>query len=646
MKQFLKFVVGIAIMVILAFPASKLQAQVLGEFTSIEIVNNAPYQSIEDSANTQVIGEQFALPPNYLTKDLDDGYYGGPGNAGLPLGFEYEFNGEIYDRIFINVNGFVTFGQKEDGVLKQPPFLALATRTPNALFFEDPTYPVNVIAPFWGDHKFRTTAEAFSGYAESSVMYLAEADKFTVEWKDLNINYNLNGEFIKSSVGNFQLIIYKSVYEFSKQGDIEFAYGQVNTNNNSGDTRVITKGASVGVKGEGIVSGGKADYLNALLFGDNFDNAHTSEILTQAWTPSGGTDKRIRISAAASSNVEEFWGDGDVDYSKAAGNKHFGLSQSRYVTVNDIRIVLNSVATGIPLDPVRRRAAYHGDVNHDGRYYIDDQGVRKNVYWRNKHYSDSLPNEVSSLKQILFEANEEDAAWMLSFLGNHVFELPWLLDTANRNGKLTKSNDLADDITFGEITKINDMYQIPVYLNNAHNGKLSAKFKLNNEIVNVVANKQLDENQLMSSFGTNIVTFAGFGEFTKEEPIVTLYIKANTEIINATEVRVNNEDKSDLSVISSLNTQIVNNDITSTPNPLSNNTEIVANINNTANYKVAIYDIIGNEVKLIVDGILESGLNTFSWDRTNKNNVRVNSGVYIFRIEGNGTSINTKLIVE
>lgn len=646
MKQFLKFVVGIALMVILAFPASKLQAQVLGEFTSIEIVNNAPYQSIEDSANAVVIGENFALPPNYLTKDLDDGYYGGPANAGLPLGFEYEFNGEIYDRIFINVNGFISFGQKEDGVLKQPPFLALATRTPRALFYEDPTYPVNVIAPFWGDHKFRTQAESFSGYAESSVMYLAEADKFTVEWKDLNINYNLNGEFIKSSVGNFQVIIYKSIYEFSKQGDIEFAYGQINTNNNSGDTRVITKGASVGVKGEGIVSGGKADYLNALLYGNNFDNASSSEILTQAWTPSGGNDKRIRISAAASSNVDEFWGDGDVDYSKANGNKHFGLSQSRYVTVNDIRIILNSVATGIPLDPVRRRAAYHGDVNHDGRYYINDLGVRNNVYWRNKHYSDSLPNEVSSLKQILFEANEEDAAWMLQFLGNNVFELPWLLDTAVRKGKLANAPLIADGLVFGQISKINDMYQIPVYLNNAHSGKLSGKFELNNEIVNVIANKQLDENQLMNSFGTNIIAFAGSGEFSNNEPIITVYVKTVNEVINVTKVRLNNEEISDLSVISSINTMNEVNNLTSTPNPFSNSTELAANINNTTNYKVAIYDIIGNEVKLIADGILESGLNTFTWDRTNQNNIRVNSGVYIFRIEGNGTSINHKLIVE
>lgn len=646
MKQFLKFVVGLAMLLILAYPASKLQAQVLGEFTSIEIVDGVPYTSIEGDTNVVVIGENFALPPNYLTKDLDDGYYGGTGNAGVPLGFQFEFNGEIYDRIFINVNGFVSFGQIDEGVLKQPPFLALATKTPNALFFEDPTYPVNVLAPFWGDHRYRTIAESFNGFAPTEVMFVAKTDRFIVEWKDLNINYRLNGEVIKSSVANFQLIIYKSVYPFSKQGDVEFAYGQVNTNNDSGDSRVVTQGASVGVKGEGIVSGGKADYLNGLEYGSNFDDAQNSTRLTQAWQPSGGTDKRIRFTAAASSNIEEFWGDGDVDFSKAEGNKHFGLPQNRYVTVNDVRIIMNSVATAIPLDPVRRRAAYHGDVNHDGRYYINDQGVRINIPWRNKNYADSLPNEVSSLKQILFAANEEDAALILSYFGNHVFELPWLLDTATKNGKVSTPVSYADGLVFGEISKINDMYQIPVYLNTAHDGKLSAKFRMNTEVVNVIGNKQLDGNQFMTSYGTNIVVFAGFGEFNSDEPIATLYVRADAEVINVTEVRLNNEDKSDLSIVSSVNTSSDVETITSTPNPFTTNTTITVNVPKTGRYNVAVYDMLGNQIQVLSNGTLESGVNTFDWNGTNSGNIKVNSGVYIFRLEGNGSTISQKLIVE
>ena len=633
-------------LMIIAIPAQKLKAQVLGEFTSIEIMENMPYQSIIDSTPVE-IGENFALPPNYLTKDLDNGYYAGPNNTGVPLGFEYEFNGEVYDRIFINVNGFITFGQIENGVLKQPPFLALAAKTPTALFYEDPTYPVNVIAPFWGDHMYRTVASSFSGFAPTKIMYKAYADRFVVEWKDLNINYELDGEEIKSSVANFQVIIYKSKFTYSKQGNIEFAYGQVNTNNTSGDSRVITQGASVGVKGEGIVAGGDADYLNGLAHDQTLEQASESKQLTQAWTPSGGTDKRIAFIAASSSNVEEWWGDGDVDFSKVPGNKHHGLPQSRFVTFNDARIVMNSVATGVPLDPVRRRAAYHADVNHDGRYYIDDQGVRKNIPWRNAYYADSLPNEVSSLKQILFDANEEDAAYIIMYMGNHVIELPWLLDTIIRSGKVSAPVSIAEGIVFGNVEKINDLYQIPVFLTGAHDGKLSAKFKMNNEIVNVVENKQSSDNKLMTSFGTNIVALAGYGKYSSDEPIMTVYVKATSELINATEVRFNNEDAENISIVSSIDgNDVETQQVSTVPNPLSNNTTISVNIPKTANYKAAIYDILGNEIKMLSNDVLESGLRTFEWNRTDNSGNRVNTGVYFYRLEGNNMVISQKLIVE
>lgn len=654
MKKFLKFVVGLAIAIVLIYPAST-KAQVLGEFTEIEIVEGVPYSSIFEEVGTVIIPDTvWGQPPNYVVNtsndlDLDNGYYGGTNNFGIPIGFEYEFNGEIYDRVFININGFISFGQKEEGVFKQPPFLAAATKTPTALFFEDPTYPVNVLAPFWGDHRYRRVSESFAGFAATDIMYKEYDDKFIIEWKDLNINYRFDGEAIKSSVGNFQVIIYKSIYQYSKQGDIEFAYGQVNTNNESGDSRVITTGASVGIKGEGIVSGGEADYLNGLIYGDNntIDDAAESKMLTQAWTPSGGTDKRIRFTAAGSANFEEFWGDGDVDFSKAQGNKHFNLPQNRYVTINDARIIMNSVATDVPLDPIRRRAAYHGDVNHDGRYYVNDQGVRVNIPWRNEHYADSLPNDVSSLKQILFEANEEDAAWIMTYLGSHITKLPWLLDTLVRNGKLTNEDSRADNFVIGDIKKFkDDIYQIPIYINGANEGTISGKFNVNSQIVNVIDNAQLQENELSMTYGTNIVVIAGFGKYTSDEPILTLFVRNNSEMINITDVRFNNEEKEDFDVISSVEDNVVYNEVTTIPNPLSNNTAISVNISNTNNYKVAIYDMLGNKVRVLSNGIVESGLNTFEWDRTNNNGARVNSGVYFFRVEGNNTIISEKLIVE
>ncbi|MPN15199.1 hypothetical protein SDC9_162528 [bioreactor metagenome] len=58
--------------------------------------------------------------------------------------------------------------------------------------------------------------------------------------------------------------------------------------------------------------------------------------------------------------------------SKAPGGRHasFMNIQNLFVTVSDVRTIMKSVVTGVPLDSVYRKAAFHADVHHDGRYYF------------------------------------------------------------------------------------------------------------------------------------------------------------------------------------------------------------------------------------------------------------------------------------
>lgn len=640
MKKFLFTAVGVAIICLMTYTSPKAIAQVFGEFKSITIVDNKPY---EDITGTVINPALFALPPNYIGNDRNDGYFR------VNLGFNFEFNGEIFSQAWISTNGYIT--------LSAPP--NLPAPNPQALFLDANNYPVNVIAPYWGDHYLRDETDFFTqGFVPSSITYttITETDAdgvsykvFIVQWKDLNINYLVDGEPVKSSVANFQLRLYESKDAYSRQGDIEFSYGTIGPKNRPDitDTRVITRGSVIGIKGEGKIIGEGADFLNAIFFDQDLELAATRQDRTQDWQPSGGSDKRILLSATTRFNVAEWWGDGDVDFSKAIGNKHFNMTQSRFVTANDARLILKSVAENIPLDPVRRRAAYHADVNHNGRYYYNNAGNKVNIKKRSKVYTDDLPSEISSVKQILFQADENDAAWIMKYISGRLPELPWTIDTFPMYGKLTPDMS-ANNIKLGAITKLEEgLFEFPVFVNNYFNGPLSIKFDINGTIVDVVKYNS-DENETMFMNTESRFVMSGHGSFEANQPIALIRFRTIENNITLSDVRFNGEEIGSIDInlnqteVKDLTETVLSN----TPNPASTSTMISVNLNNAGYYSLNIYDLSGNIVKSIYTGELNNGINSFDWNLLNNNSQKVNAGVYMLRLEGNGINLVKKVIVE
>ncbi len=650
MKRLFKIAIGGLILLMMAGISSQIKAQVYGEFDMVRVIR-ADYTPLPepDGINGVVFLDRqlFALPPNFNVPDYDDGY------KAINIGFDFEFNGEVYNKLWININGFITFGKKENNVVQFPPFLP--PKDNQGLFLDAVSYPVNVIAPFWGDHYYRGDEDlTLRGFLPSQILYLSTENVLTIEWKNLNINYYYQGRDLKNSIANFQIKIIKSTDQFNKQGDIEFYYGSVGGNpylSEADDDRILTRGAAIGIKGEGKLIGGDADYMNAFI-NDMFlaDNpmvapeaVTTSRALSNDWPPTYIKEGKFLFTAQKTFHDEMSWGDGDVDFSKAPGAKHYNFgypNQARYVTVNDARLILKAVAMEKPLDPVKGREAYHADVDHNGRYYYDVNLNIKPIKTKSVNYWDDLPGEVSSLKQILFSANEYDAATILQYLAGKASFLPWYpaVDSFPIKGKVNEEISSPGIYSKDIVSLGNGVYQIPIYLTSVIDGPLGLRANINAEILDVIPN---NSNTLVS-FVNNKIVLASGEKFVVSEPICYVNAKVNANILDLTKMALNDNDLPNQSYKLNVGEESTNMSVTNTPNPITNIfTSFIINIPNKGSYSLNVYDEFGREIANVFSSELENNQISVNWNTGN-----LAAGLYIYRLQGEGLTATGKMIVK
>jgi hypothetical protein len=601
--------------------ATNTNAQVYGDY-EIPTIRQANYVPLNPVLANTITPTEFVIPFNI--PDRNDGF------AEIQIGFPFEFNGNEYTKLYVNINGFITFNDPNQTLLPQNQANGLFQNVPS-------TFANNVIAPFWGNHHLRTLADQppLNTYLESNIRYYSDpvANTLSIEW----VNLNINDPNIQSSVGNFMLILYRATdINVTKQGDIEFAYGQIAGNPYTTLTNVITRNASVGIKGS------FGDFVNGLVnnLSPNPLLSRSSTELTNQWTPSGATNNRILFRAKIVDKELSEWGDGDVDFSKSTNGIHRFLPQNRFVTFNDVRLILRAAATGVPLDSVRFRAAYHGDVRHDGRYFYNNLGQRSKITWRDVEETQNLPAQVTSITQVFYEATPLDAAFILNYMSNKVSRLPWIWDTIVEYGKV--DNNIASSITTNNfVNNIDGTILVPVRLNGKSNGGVAGEFTVNSDVISVVSNNLSNGTVLVENNGNKIV-FAAAGDINSND--ILFYVKMN----NINNVKFNNVVFNDVNVG---NMNVVNNDevvavnLTNSPNPFTTNTVISFNLPESGNYTVAIYDVLGNLVNVIADGEFNAGTQSFVWDATDSSNNTVNTGTYIYRLTGNNLQYSGRMIV-
>jgi hypothetical protein len=81
------------------------------------------------------------------------------------------------------------------------------------------------------------------------------------------------------------------------------------------------------------------------------------------------------------------------------------------------------------------------------------------------------------------------------------------------------------------------------------------------------------------------------------------------------------------------------------PNPFNPSTVIDYQLSVAGNVKLSVYDLLGQEIKTLVDSYQSAGGHSIFWNVMNDNNIHVNSGVFFYSLTSNKQSIRKKMIL-
>jgi hypothetical protein len=336
---------------------------------------------------------------------------------------------------------------------------------------------------------------------------------------------------------------------------------------------------------------------------------------------------------------------------------------------------MRSIVTKKPLDSIWKRQAYLADVNHSGRYYFtklkrdfsgDSLVGSTVVIWRRTIDIEQFfpgegvgPNtnrqvvrvmfegdglygpggkapDVSSLNQIYYECSEYDAGLIMRYLSGRLPYLPWIFDndtTGPDFGKTTLEN-VADNVRFGTPSSIGGgLVQVPVFLNNNHDGAFGVRFTTNSDIISVTSVVN-EKNIVSSDFGTDIAVVAGNGSFEQNQPVAIVTMKDNG-VLNFSDVRFNEANVGGHTV-----NLVENNDVAVAvyPNPVATSMALTVAAPESGILTIRIYDAFGKLVNTIHNGNVNTGTVNAAWNTMDMNGTLVAAGSYIVRVEGAGLS--------
>jgi flagellar hook assembly protein FlgD len=83
------------------------------------------------------------------------------------------------------------------------------------------------------------------------------------------------------------------------------------------------------------------------------------------------------------------------------------------------------------------------------------------------------------------------------------------------------------------------------------------------------------------------------------------------------------------------------------PNPFNPSTSIAYSLKEDGFVNVSVYNVKGELVDVIANEMGDKGLNTVTWDGSNRNGDSCGSGIYFFRMEADGyTSVKKAVLMK
>jgi len=68
------------------------------------------------------------------------------------------------------------------------------------------------------------------------------------------------------------------------------------------------------------------------------------------------------------------------------------------------------------------------------------------------------------------------------------------------------------------------------------------------------------------------------------------------------------------------------------PNPFNPETQIRFDLPESAHVRLVIYNLLGEQIRVLTDSRYQAGFHTLTWDGRNASGIAVPSGVYVYRL--------------
>ncbi|MBS1904198.1 MAG: T9SS type A sorting domain-containing protein [Bacteroidetes bacterium] len=619
MKLF-KRILGLAVCVALVGTlAGQSHAQIWADFNMG--IENAFYNPLPNGTVINILDfKTFAG-----VVDLDDGVAND-----VPTGFTFDYNGNSYNTVNVCVNGWATVGHRDRPVITHDKYYIFLPNEPN-----------NTLAPFFGDHIYRTLADKPAGYTPTVIWYTTNSvpdpnpnaapgsflHTFILEWKNLNINDKSN----PNSIATFQI----QIVENSMANDldlpdhratIQFHYGPIGNLGN-----VKTQGCTVGIDdstGYSFMNG----LFPSLVDGENPARTNTDS-LTTCWPPASCLPGRVISFDPEGRGTLAQWGDGDADLTQLTSfDPKVVNNQNRFVTIADADLILGATAQAYPpLDSVEGRNAFHGDCNHNGQY-------------QNPQFA----------PYFFYRVTPYDAAYILTYLAAKIPFLPWLHVLPSWKEAAGAETNIASIQADVKQAVMNDRtIMVPLVLHGSVNGAVSLECNVasNNPSALEFAGTQTKVGMIYGNAKSGKVAFAATGQFAEGDVLGYLEFVSNDTHV-PTSIELNNisiNDQAYPAQRSALEMDVTSASATNfsvekvAPNPFSVSADAATTVHfsmSESNVVTAkIFDLLGKEVRTITAGqTFSAGSHSIQWDGHDNSGAVVPAGVYYYNLSA-GSSV-------